>query len=136
MRGTDFVTFDHVAEFPAGNDVGDATVFFHAANNHLGHQLAVAADQQFAVLLDALIFANVQHHKIPFRINHQNFPLEVRGQNNNLLVPSYNCSRDQIGPRSCCKTAYLLIDHFDHILRIFDGVLQLANLSAVKPVAL
>ena len=50
MRRSDLVAFNHLAQFPAGNDVGDAAVLLHAANNDLGHQFAVAADQHFAVL--------------------------------------------------------------------------------------
>ena len=78
MSRADFVAFNHFTKFPAGNDVGDGTVFFNAANDDLGHQLAVAADQQFAPSGRArLIIANVENDKIPFRINHQNFPLQV-----------------------------------------------------------
>ena len=49
MRGADFVAFDGFAEFPAGHDVGDAAIFFHGADDDLGHKLAVAADKKFAV---------------------------------------------------------------------------------------
>ena len=77
MRGTDFVAFNHFTELPSGHNVGDATVLFDTAHNDLGNEFAFAADQKFAVFENALILADVQHHKIPFRIHHQNFALEV-----------------------------------------------------------
>ncbi len=45
MGGTDFIPFDHLAQFPTGDDVGDAAVLFHAADYDLGHEPSIAADQ-------------------------------------------------------------------------------------------
>ena len=73
MRRADFIALDHFAQFPAGDDIGDAAVLFHAADNDLGDQLAVPADEQFALLFHALIVADVQHDEIPLRIHHDNF---------------------------------------------------------------
>ena len=77
MRGADFITFNHFTQFPTGHNVGDATVFFNRAHDDFGDELAVAADQKLAFVLDPLIEANVQHDKIPFRIDHQNLSPEV-----------------------------------------------------------
>jgi hypothetical protein len=80
MRGADLVAFNHFAEFPTGHNIGDATVLFDTAHDDFGNELAVAADQKLAVFENALILADVQHDKIPFRINHQNFAPEIGAQ--------------------------------------------------------
>ena len=59
MGRSDHVTFNHVAELPAGHDVGDAAVLLDAANNDLGNQLAIATDEHLAVLQHSLVVADV-----------------------------------------------------------------------------
>ena len=59
MRGTDFITLNHLAKFPAGHDVGNAAVFLDAADDDLGDQLAVTTDEQLAVLQHSLVVADV-----------------------------------------------------------------------------
>ena len=80
MRGADLIAFNHFAEFPTRHDVGNAAVFFDAAHDNFGNQLAFPADQKFTVFENPLILADVQHDKIPFRIHHQNFAPEVGAQ--------------------------------------------------------
>jgi len=42
MRGADLIAFNHFAEFPARHDIGDATVFFDAADNTLATSLPIS----------------------------------------------------------------------------------------------
>ena len=49
MRRRDFVAFKNLSELPARHDIRDAAVLFHGANNDLGNEFAVAADQHFAI---------------------------------------------------------------------------------------
>ena len=80
MRGADLIAFNHFTEFPTRHDIGDAAVFFNAADDDFGDQLACTADQKFTIINHALILANVQHDKIPFRINNENFPVKAGAQ--------------------------------------------------------
>jgi len=45
MRGTDFITLNHIAELPTGDDIGNTAVLLKAAHDYLGDEFAVAADQ-------------------------------------------------------------------------------------------
>src|SRR5439155_10748233 len=76
----------NIADLPAGDDVGDRTIAFHGADDHFGDQLSVAADEQFAVLQHALVFADVQDHKIPFRIDNNDLAFEVRPQFDDVIL--------------------------------------------------
>src|SRR5665213_1929032 len=80
VRRGDFVAFKNLAQFPARNDVGDAAVFLNIADDHLGDQLAFAADEHFAGRNDSLIVTNVEHHEIPLGIHDQNLALQIRRQ--------------------------------------------------------
>ncbi len=82
MRGRHVVTLKHLAEFPAGDDIGDTTVALNAADNDFGDELAVATDEQFAVLQHAFLVTDVEHDKIPLRINHHNFAPQICGEFN------------------------------------------------------
>ena len=79
MSRDDLIPFQDFTEFPTGHHVGDATIFLNAGHDHLGHQLATAADQQFAVLFDALGFTHIHHDKIPFGIGHHHLAFECVG---------------------------------------------------------
>ncbi len=85
MSRADFVTFHRLAQFPAGDHIGNATILLHAANYDFGHQFAIAAHQQFAVLQHALIFADVKHHEIPFGIHHNNLAAQISAQNDETV---------------------------------------------------
>ena len=56
----DFITFDEFPEFPARHEVGNAAVFLNAAHDDFGDEFAIATDEQFTILQQSLIFANVQ----------------------------------------------------------------------------
>src|ERR1019366_10231410 len=58
MCRADLVAFNRLAQFPARNDVGDGTVFFDAADDDLGHELAVGAAEPFSVRENALAIAD------------------------------------------------------------------------------
>src|ERR1039457_7138069 len=64
MRGADFVAFNHLAEFPARHNIGNAAVLFDAADDDFGNEFAFAAHQQFAIFNHTLGFTDVQHDKI------------------------------------------------------------------------
>ena len=45
----DEVAFGNIGKLPTGHQVSNASAFLHIANNHLGHELAVPADEQLAI---------------------------------------------------------------------------------------
>src|SRR5208282_3432813 len=51
MGGTDFIAFNHLAELPTGDNIGNAAVLLNAAHDNLGDEFALAANQKLAVLL-------------------------------------------------------------------------------------
>jgi hypothetical protein len=77
MGGNDLIAFEDLAKLPAGHDVGDAAVFLDAADAHLGNQTAVAVDQQFAILQQALVFTDVQDDEMPLGISHEDFAFQT-----------------------------------------------------------
>jgi hypothetical protein len=76
MGGNHLITFQNFPELPAGDDIGDATILLNAANNDLGHEFTGTANEQLAVLLHALSFADIQHNEIPFGIGIDDFALQ------------------------------------------------------------
>src|ERR1035438_8896481 len=88
MRRRDHIAFKNLAQLPAGHDVRDATVLLHGANDDLGNQFAVAADQQFTVLQHTLFITNVQHDKIPSRIHHNHLAFEVGTEFHDIILVS------------------------------------------------
>ena len=52
----------------------------NAADDDFRNQLALTADEQFASGNHTLIFADIEHYKIPFGIHHENFAVQVGAQ--------------------------------------------------------
>jgi len=104
-------------------------IFFEAANNHLGHQLAVATHQKFAIGENALVFTNVQYDKIPFRINCQNFTLEV-GAQHDIWIGSNQCVKLRPKPVARVQQNSLLrVQRIHRVLHVFQVATQLGDLG-------
>ena len=87
MRRRNVVAFNHLAELPAGDEIGNAAIFLNTTHNDFGHQLALAADEEFAIGYHALILTDVQHNEIPFGIHANNLAMQIRGQFYKLIRP-------------------------------------------------
>lgn len=70
------ITFHDIAKNPAGNEVGDGAVFLDFSNANFGNEFAVAADEQFSVFEDALVFTDIQDDKIEFGIRNDDCALQ------------------------------------------------------------
>ena len=58
--GNHLVAFEHFADLPTRQNVGDAAVLLDAGGFDFSDQLAVAVHEQFAILLDALVFTELK----------------------------------------------------------------------------
>lgn len=135
MCGNDLITFGDFSEFPAGNEIGDAAALLDFADDDLGDELAIAADEQFAVNLRAFIFPNIQHDKVPLRIGDQNFALEV-GAHGDGTIGSAQPFQFRFGFIVGDLDDFLFsLRHFQGVLGFFDLFAQASDLGRVKPVA-
>ena len=80
MSRGNLIAFDHLTELPTWNNISDATISLNTADDNLGHQFTITAHEEFAILTGALDVTDIQDHKIPFRIHHENFPDQISTQ--------------------------------------------------------
>ena len=128
VRGADLVAFDGFAQLPAGNEVGDAAVFLDAADDDFGDQLAAAADEQLAVLENALIFADVEHHEVPFRIHHQNFAVQISAQFHELIRPDVFVQLVGEAGDGAEQDDFFAVDGLDFQAGVLEGFVKLDDL--------
>ena len=106
MRRRDHVALKHLAEFPVGHDVGDATVLVDGADDDLGNQLGIAADQQLAVRENSLIFADVQQTCGNFTHDLSRSTAKLSDKQNTILIIKGN---QRSGPRMANNLAHLML---------------------------
>ena len=83
------IAFKHLTQLPAGNDVGDATIFLNTADDDLGHELAIAADEHFAVFDNILVITDTENHEIPFGIHHEDLAVQTSRFSDNGVRANY-----------------------------------------------
>src|SRR5437762_7872229 len=74
------VPFHDLAQLPAGHDVRNAAVRLDADDLHLANELRVARNHQHAIGQETLLSPDVEHDKIPFRIDYHDLALQARWQ--------------------------------------------------------
>src|SRR4029077_8788336 len=85
MGRSDLIAFNHLAQFPTRQDVGNAAALVDGTHDDFGNEFAVTTDQKFTIVNHALVLADVQDDKIPLRINHENFSAKVSPQSDDRI---------------------------------------------------
>ncbi len=102
---------------PAGHHIGDAALLSDTADLYLGDKSAVAIDEQFAVLQQTLVLADIEDDEIVFGIGNENLTLESWRQKHKFL-------RMNVNVQLVLELGYFLTQQFVFLLLTGRKILQ------------